>query len=340
MALRLIEVSIPTATAGRLQAALAEHDTLGVWIVAVGEERALARILVPTGQTEAISDLLSDQFSIDPDFRVMLFSVEATLPLPEQASQPSPEQAGTDAAQQEQEQARQQRISREELYHDIAQGADLSRTYLVTVVLSTVVAAVGLLGDNVAVIIGAMVIAPLLGPNVALALASTLADIDLAKRSARTLLAGIGTALALALPIGFLGATDPTVPEIAARTQVGLADIVLALAAGSAGALAFTAGIPAGVIGVMVAVALLPPLVVVGLLLGAGEGGLALNALLLFTANVACVNLAGVVTFLVQRIRPRAWWETERAERATRVAMLLWGATLALLLGIILLTSV
>jgi uncharacterized hydrophobic protein (TIGR00341 family) len=330
---------------------LDEQKVIGVWISEPGDNQAIARILVPTTQTESISDALSDSFGLHPEFRMMLFSVEATLPLPRESVESQDEQNIKEQAKgsQEQEQGEEQeqkqreeelqRISREELYQDIAQGAQISRVYLVTVVLSTVVAAVGLLRDDVAVIIGAMVIAPLLGPNVALALASTLGDLWLARRSIITLLAGVATAWVLALLIGMFGTVDPQVPSIAARTQVSAGDILLALAAGSAGALAYTTGIAASVIGVMVAVALLPPLVVVGLLVGAGYGNMALNALLLFVANIACVNLAGVVTFLSQKIRPRLWWESRNAGWATIIAMIIWVTTLALLLAIILLTG-
>lgn len=94
---------------------------------------------------------------------------------------------------------------------------------------------------------------------------------------------------------------------------MGLGDIALALAAGSAGALAFTTGVPAVVVGVMVAVALLPPLVVTGLLAGSGHFDRAVSAFILVTANVTCLNLAAVGTFLMQKVRPRTWWEAERA---------------------------
>lgn len=72
-----------------------------------------------------------------------------------------------------------------------------------------------------------------------------------------------------------------------------------------------------------VAVALLPPLVTLGLLIGAGQIGTASGALLLFLINVICVNLAGVGTFLVQGIRPLTWWETDRARKASRKAIFL-----------------
>jgi uncharacterized membrane protein len=111
---------------------------------------------------------------------------------------------------------------------------------------------------------------------------------------------------------------------------------VIALAAGAAGSLAFTSGIPAALVGVMVAVALLPPLVSAGLLAGAGFTGPATGAVMLLVTNIACLNLAAVATFLLQKIRPLTWWEAERARRATKVAVATWVLTLLVLLAVML----
>jgi len=203
------------------------------------------------------------------------------------------------------------------------------------VVLSSIVAAVGLLRGNVAVVVGAMVLAPLLGPNVALALATTLADTALARTALRANAAGLAVALVVALALGAAVPVDPAAAEIVSRTRATSSDVILALAAGSAGALAFTSGLPAMLIGVMVAVALRPPLVTFGLLTGSGHLTEALGALLLLLSNIICVNLAGVVTFLIRGIRPRAWWDAARAKKATRVAMALWPGLLAALVALI-----
>jgi uncharacterized membrane protein len=143
--------------------------------------------------------------------------------------------------------------------------------------------------------------------------------------------------MALSVIIGVLLQVNPASPEVASRNAVGLGDIVVALASGCAGALAFTTGVSATLIGVMVAVALLPPLVTFGLLLGGGHPVPAMGVLSLFLMNLFCVNLAGVTTFLVQGIRPATWWEEDRATKATRIAIGLWVAMLAGLVGIILL---
>ena len=135
--------------------------------------------------------------------------------------------------------------------------------------------------------------------------------------------------------MGYFFETNPTIPEIAKRTQADFSDVILALASGCAGVLAFTTGASSAVIGVMVAVALLPPLSVCGLLLGAGQFSQAIGAFLLFITNIICINLAGVITFLVQGVSPRAWWEADKAKKATRKALALWSLILAFLAGII-----
>ncbi len=226
-------------------------------------------------------------------------------------------------------------VSREELVDDITRGAKLTPMFIVQTILATMVAAVGLLRDDTAIIIGAMVIAPLLGPNVSLCLATTLGDLDLAKRSILTNAAGMAVALMVSMGIGLLFAVDLSSPAIASRTEVHTGDLVLGLASGCAGALAFTTGVPASLIGVMVSVALLPPFTVVGLLLAKGDWPSAFGGLLLLATNIICVNLAGVFTFSLQGIRPRTWWETKRARRATRIAVITWSLLLLLLLGIL-----
>ena len=85
--------------------------------------------------------------------------------------------------------------------------------------------------------------------------------------------------------------------RVAARTAVSKADIGLALASGVAGVIALCRGLLASLVGVMIAVALVPPLAAAGLLVGSGETRLALGALLSFVTNFVCINVAGIATF-------------------------------------------
>ncbi len=329
MSLRLVEAVVPEAGGEDLSALLEEHPSLAFWRYGVEGGLTGARILVATEAVEGLMDALADRFGGHEGFRVALLDVEATLPRQEHTEdEPSDEPDGKD------ETGPPLRVSREELYQDISDASSLTLVYLVTVALSTVVAATGLIRGDVAVVIGAMVIAPLLGPNVALSLAATLGDTDLAKYAAKTLGAGVATVLGLSIAIGLAATVDPMVPELYAKSQVGLSDVAIALAAGAAGSLAFTTGLPAAIVGVMVAVALLPPMVAVGLFVSAGSMNLAMGAAVLVLTNVACLNLAAVGTFLAQRVGPRSWWEAEKAKRATRVALASWLVLVGILAGV------
>jgi uncharacterized hydrophobic protein (TIGR00341 family) len=339
LALRLADVVVPEADAEELSALLQEDEvsTVGFWRYQTGEGRAGVRVLVASEATEGLLDRLADRFGGRDDFRVIILDVEATLPRHEEEDEGEEETSSAEPQAEEDAGGPPMRISREELYQDVSDASSLSAVYLVTVALSTIVAGAGLLRGDVAVIIGAMVIAPLLGPNVALSLAATLGDTKLGTHAGKTLGAGIATAFAFSVLIGFFGTVDPQVPELYAKSQVGFSDVAIALAAGAAGSLAFTTGLPAAIVGVMVAVALLPPLVATGLFVSSGSLDLAVGAAVLVMTNVACLNLAAIATFLAQKVEPRTWWEAEKAKRATRIALGTWLALAAVLVGVILL---
>ncbi len=326
MALRLIEMVLAEKDGTELRELLKAHQVIEHRQLRLPDGEVLVRILLDAEHNEAVLDLLANEYTAQQGNRVVILPVEATLP----RAEPEPDDAPA-------EEKPPGRIGREELYEDIKDAARLSRVYLAMVMLSTVVAAIGLYYNSVAIIIGAMVIAPLLGPNMALALATTLGDLPLLRRALLTALAGIAATMVFAVIIGVLLQVDPASPEIASRNAVGIGDIVVAFASGSAGALAFTTGVSTAVIGVMVAVALLPPLVTFGLLMGGGHALPAVGALSLFLVNLICVNLAGVTTFLVQGIRPATWWEKDRAAKATRISIGLWVVMLAALVGMVLL---
>jgi len=339
MPLRLIQVTAPREA--DLAGLIEPHDLVAVWEDAREEGLRILHLAVPAKKTEAILDELESRLGGREGFRVVLLEVEALLPRPEEEKGEGEEGTETSGAIAEamEEETGSERISREELYTDVTDGLGLSPIFLAMTALSGIVAAVGLLRDDLAVVIGAMVIAPLLRPNVALALAATLGDTRLAWKALKTNVTGLLVAVALAGLLGLALPVDPEVPTLAARSSVGLGSLALALAAGAAGTLAFTQGLSGALIGVMVAVALLPPAVALGLLAGAGHLGPAFGAFLLTAGNVICINLAGIGTFLIQGIRPRTWWEAERARKATHLAVGAWLLLLLALVAVLLLSG-
>ncbi len=330
MALRLVEIFLPHDARSKLFDMLAECPT--VTLVQQENEKGQLhlKVLVPSDRTQPLLDKLEAAFhhrdEFRDKFRILITPVQATIP---RLKQLEPEEKAE--PENGKNKLRLARVNREELYATIQQASQPTVLFLLMVAFSAIVAAIGLMRNNTAVVIGAMVIAPLLGPNVALALASALGDKDLAKSARRANIAGILIPLAIAIAIGFFFECSSDCTEILSRTEINLSDIILALVAGAVAALSLTTDMAGALIGVMVAVALLPPLVSSGILFGAGEFKLAFEAGLLFLTNLICVNLAGVVTFLIQGIQPIWWWEKEKARKATRRALITWVICLLLL---------
>jgi uncharacterized hydrophobic protein (TIGR00341 family) len=331
--LRLIEVVVPRSRGEELEALAEDHPIIDLWREEVDADHLRLRLLVDAGAAEPVMDELERRFGDQERFRLLLMPVQASLPRPEE---PEPEEEAEDGAEEDDETASSSRISREELYADLSDSAEMDQVFLIMTALSALVCSAGLLMDDVAVVIGAMVIAPILGPLVALALATTLADGALGKEALKAAGGGLALAFLVSLCIGAVAPVSPDVPAIAARSSVGLGHVGLALAAGAAGTLAFTTGTAEAVIGVMVAVALVPPLVATGLLLGGGHSAAAQGSFLLTGANLIGVNLAGVLTFLLQGVQPNRWWEAERAKRSTAVAVAVWTVLLLALVAAIL----
>ena len=331
MALRLAEIILPKGNEEIVEQVVGDLNIEEIWHLQVSEKRTMSRVLISSEESEALIDALDGRFSGTEGFRVIVHTITASLPREKDADEEEERKNGKD----NERETKAGRINREELYGGVVDTTKLTKVYLVAVALSVIVASIGLVKDNVAVIIGAMVIAPLLGPNMALSLATTLADFRLARLSLKALAVGIMLTTVVALAIGYALDVDATTPEIASRTNVGLGDVALALASGSAGALFITIGISTALVGVMLAVAILPPLVTFGLLVGSGDFELAVDALLLFSANLICVNLAGVLTFVAQGVRPRAWWEADKAKRLTIWAVSIWCVLLTLLIVLI-----
>lgn len=159
-----------------------------------------------------------------------------------------------------------------------------------------------------------------------LALAATVGDRKLGARASWTL--GIGSICAVlsGVLLGMIVEIDPLIPELKDRTLMQPADVALALACGAAGVLALSRGASLALVGVMIAVALVPPLAAAGIYAGAGYPVAGANAIFLFFVNLVCVNVAGIVTFLFQGLPPKSW-------RITGGILALWGFMLIMLMS-------
>ncbi|TVR14391.1 MAG: TIGR00341 family protein [Balneolaceae bacterium] len=334
MPLRQIEVVVPQEGKKNFDKLLNEKSVKHYWINSSEDSGYILKAIVDANNTEFFLDAAEEIIEGKEGFRLVITAVEATLPRIEDEHDETDYKDEIQDAEPWEKPLQGVRVSREELYNDISDNVGINSVYIALVSFSTIVAALGILRDNTAVVIGAMVIAPLLGPNVGLALSTTLGDFKLFKKSINTNAVGLTIGFLLAVLLGLLLPVDETINEIASRTEVHLSDIALALASGAAGVLAYTIGMSAAVIGVMVAVALLPPLVTTGLLVGDMQFELAFYSFVLVLTNVICLNLAAVATFKLQGISPRTWYKAEKAKKINRIAFSIW-IVLALLVTVI-----
>jgi len=317
--MRVIEVITDQGHVDTLRGIAEQQEIVDIWVGHTDEDgRCSTRMLVCPEKQQAVIDAAQALLATAENTRLLVLPVEATLPRIEEVNV-------------EEEKRKSVSRSREELYQNIVAGAKLDSNYVYMVVMSTIVAAIGLLEDNVAVVIGAMVIAPLLGPNIALSFATSLGEGKLLWSALKSNVVGMFVALILSVLIGLLWPLNFDSHELMARTDVGMDGIVLALVSGAAAVLSLTSGLSSALVGVMVAVAILPPTATLGLMLGAGNFQYALGAGLLLAVNIVCVNLASNLVFLVKGIKPRTWYEQKKAKQSMIVFVVFWLAILVIL---------
>lgn len=171
--------------------------------------------------------------------------------------------------------------------------------------LSVVVAVMGLALNSAAVVIGAMLLAPLMQPVLAAGASLAMALFGKSLAALAKVAAATAWCIAIAYALSWLLPDDTLTSEVLARTQPDIKDLVVALAAGAAGAYATVrSDVSASLPGVAVAVALVPPLGSVGITLEAGERSLAQGALLLYLTNLAAIVFASIVVFVVTGFVP------------------------------------
>jgi uncharacterized hydrophobic protein (TIGR00271 family) len=197
----------------------------------------------------------------------------------------------------------------DDLFPDDHRVFQYVKRFATLIVLSTMIAAFGLLSNSAAVVIGAMLVAPLMTPM--LALAASLIYAQMRRFVGALLMVIFGTLAAIAVGwfvalIASGGITpDALDSEILARTSPSLLDLGIAIAAGLAGGYVLThKGSTSSLPGVAIAVALVPPLATVGVTLRLGATDLATGALLLYTTNLIAIVLSASIVMLVSGFVP------------------------------------
>ena len=334
--MRLVQVTIP---AGKREAVLELLDEEGIDYVVTDETSgreytAVVYFPLPTNAIEPILGSLRET-GLEREAYTVVLSAETVVSEKFEALEEEYDEREDSG----------ERIARQELEVRAKELAPSLPTYLLMTVVSAVIATAGLLLDSPATVVGSMVIAPLIGPAMSAAVGSVIDDTEMFRRGVVLQVLGVilSVAAATAFTI-FVQATnlvppgmDPLVlSEVEERLSPNFLSLAVAIGAGVAGAISLTAGVSAALVGVMIAVALIPPAATVGIGIAYGEPALALGSAVLVSVNVLSINLSALVMLWYSGYRPENFFQRDEARAATlqRVVILVGAiAVLSLFLG-------
>ena len=334
--MRLVQVSIPT---GKRETVLKLLDEEGIDYVVTDETSgrkytAVAYFPLPTNAVEPVLEQLRDA-GLEREAYTVVLSAETVES--EQFEALTEEYAEKGESE--------ERIARQELESRAEELASTMPTYVTMTVVSAVIATAGLLLDSPATVVGSMVIAPLIGPAMAAAVGSVIDDGELFRRGIGLQILGVVLAIVSATIFAVFvqmanlvppGLDPVTLSEVEERLAPSVLSLAVALGAGIAGAVSLMTGVSAALVGVMIAVALIPPAATVGLGIAFGDPTLAIGSAVLVAVNVLSINLAALVVLWYAGYRPEQFFRHDRAKIATlqRVAVLLVAiAVLSVFLG-------
>ncbi len=204
------------------------------------------------------------------------------------------------------------KVSRERaavVVEEITLGSEPGSSFYALLIASSLIASFGLIANSTAVVIGAMLVSPLMTPILGIALALVRGDARLSRRALLTEVVGVALAVGMATLFGLLPVNIEATPEMLARTEPNLLDLLVAVFAGFAGAYAMVdERISPALPGVAIATAIVPPLSNTGLCLALGAYEGASGSFLLFLANFLSILLVASIIFFFAGLAPEFAW--------------------------------
>ncbi len=310
----------------------------------------LVEISVPTGSLEAVKDVLEDEevhYIVTEESSGRDIAAIVSFPLPPEAVEPILDALGDAGIDKEQYTvvteantviSRRFKELQEHWAEDTDETAKIAQeelraraddllptpvTYAVMTAVSAIVATAGVMMDSAAVVVGSMVIAPLVGPALAASVGTVIDDRALSRTGVKWQVLGVILAVASATAFALLIRTVHLVPpgidllelaQIQERLTPDFLALAIALGAGVAGAFSLATGVSAALVGVMIAVALIPPAAVIGIGLAWGMPTVVLGSSVLLALNVLAINLAALGVLWYLGYRPSAWFRLGEAK--------------------------
>lgn len=294
-----MQVVHATFRAGEGKDAVSLLETLGIDIedykLIESKSGDLLIINLIYGNTDALLDNLTSRFDFDKDEErsLIIFTPDTVIPRNKEKMKKASFHA-----------------TRESLVTFAQNNSTVNFDYLMLVIVSAIITSLGLMLDNVAVIVGGMVIAPVLGPILAITIGIVLGNAKLIRQGVSAEIISIIFAILIGAIFGVIIPNVEITKSLQIRMFPTLADLFIAIAAGAAAAYTLMKGkMKSGLVGVMVAASLLPVMCTIGIGIAMGNQTMIIGAFLLLGGSYLGLLLANMVVFYFEGLRPQIWYK-------------------------------
>ena len=329
--MRLVQVRIPAGVQQKVTETLDDADIDYVVTDEISSRDFSAIVTFPL-PTNAVESVLADLREVGIDENTYTVVVEAETVISRHFDELTEEY--------KQRETSENKIAREELQTNANNLVSGPQTYLTMTIISSVVATAGLLLDSAATVVGSMVIAPLIGPALAASVGTVVDDHELFVRGVRLQASGMLVAVAsaavfaAALRFGNLippGLDPLTIGEVRERLAPNILVLAVALGSGVAGIISLMTGVSVALVGVMIAVALIPPAAAMGIGIAYGLPSLTVGAGVFVMVNVLSINFAALLVLWYSGYRPKDWFRVPDVRSAVTKRIVVLAVSILLL---------
>ncbi len=308
--MKQIQVTVPAAEGDDIVTSLIEVVSPSQIEHIKGSDHSLILLTVMPTRTGFVLDHLSDLGIGRVKGRITITEIEATIPRTRTRKQDK----------------FLRRISIEELETKVRSISKLDFNFIAWTVLSSILAAMGLIGDDYVTLIASMIVAPLMGPIVGIAFGALTSNQKILREGLLSEGIGVFISVFIGFVIGLTYQLTQNEPSafIIARGEPNIINLIIAIASGLTAGICFVSGTSLILIGVAAAAALLPVTVNIGIAIGMLQWDTALGSLILFVTNVACVLLGCLLVFIIRKVEPPQAVKKIKAKRSMKTQVIAW----------------
>ena len=329
--MRLVQITIPAGKREAIRSVL-DDEEIDYVVIDESSDREYTSVItfpLPPTAVEPILEKLREAGLPEESFTVVLDAETVISRRYEALERRFAEEEGTD------------RISREEVAARAKDLAPSTSTFVAMTAASVMIATAGVLLDSAAVVVGSMVIAPLIGPAMATSVGTVLQERELFERGLRLQALGFVLSIAVAAVFAYLlrslhlvtfGPEElVAIGEVSERLAPDFLSLAVALAAGFAGAYSLSSGVSSSLVGVAIAIALVPPTAVIGVGIAWGLPAVVAGSTVLVLVNFISINLAALAVLWYQGYRPQGFFRASAARSETIKQIAVLGLAIAIL---------